>query len=133
MFLSYCAVPYHISVRSTKPPKISVQLQEPEQTRKGRNYRTVRRQPDVREVVRETKPQWKHGFHGQELEYSKHLENKHPQISKKGLFMSHTLFIKIPINSAGPFKISEKNFQFEIQRFDSDLSQRFEPFYRLKM
>ena len=75
-------MPYHISVRSTKPPKISVQLQEPEQTRKGRNYRTVRRQPDVREVVRETKPQWKHGFHGQELEYSKHLENKHPQISK---------------------------------------------------
>ena len=59
-----------------------MQLQEPEQTRKGRTYRTVRRQPDV-EVVRETiKPQWKHGFHGQELKYSKHLENKHPQISK---------------------------------------------------
>jgi len=78
---SYCAVPYHISVRSTKPPKISVQLQEPEQTRKGRSYRTIRRQPDV-EVVRETKPQWKHGFHGQELKYSKHLENKHPQINR---------------------------------------------------
>ena len=111
MILSYCAVPYHISVRSTKPPKISVQLQEPEQTRKGRNYRTVRRQPDVREVVRETKPQWKHGFHGQELEYSKHLENKHPQISKNFNHESYkNLFIKIPKNSTESFEIFEKIF-----------------------
>merc|ERR1712062_103662 len=73
---SYVGVPHHISVRSTKPPKIRVNPQRPNQTRKNRVFATERRQPEMCTVVNKN-PVWKHGFHGNKLNYSKHLEEKH--------------------------------------------------------
>ena len=79
---TYCALPHHISVRSTKPPKIVVHSKRPEQTRKGRTFVVTRRQPDV-ELVPRCNDRWQLGFHGQELKYADYLKKRHgPSISK---------------------------------------------------
>ena len=76
-------MPHHISVRSTKPPKVTIYPQRPEQTRKGRIYDTTRHQPDVRVIPNRQKPTWKYGFHDNQLNYPKYLEKKHgPTIGK---------------------------------------------------
>lgn len=76
---SYTAMPYKVSVRSTLPPKIRVNGQRPEITRKslgGKEYHLERRQPDVTLSHDDRKP-WKVAFHGGNLEYPKYLEKKH--------------------------------------------------------
>ena len=79
---SYCAVPYHISVRSTKPPKIKIHAQRPEMTRRTladrakTTYATERRRPDV-EIVEYRKPGWKDSRNGAPLKYPEYLEKKH--------------------------------------------------------
>jgi len=73
---AYAALPHHISVHSTKPPRIIVHAQRPEQTRNHRSFALERRQPDV-EVVPRCNEKWKLGFHGQQLKYAEGLIKKH--------------------------------------------------------
>jgi len=85
---SYAAMPYKISVRSALPPKIRVNGQRPEITRKSlsgvKSYETERRQPDISLSYDDRRP-WKVAFHGGKLEYPNYLEKKH---GKKGISMT---------------------------------------------
>ena len=90
---SYNAMPFKISVRSTLPPKIRVNGQRPEITRKSLSgmksnslsFATERRQPDVSVSYRDERRPWKVAFHGEDLEYPKYLEKKH---GKNGISMT---------------------------------------------
>lgn len=87
-------------VRSSLPPKIRVNGQRPEITRKSlfgmksknsQSYATERRQPDISVSYRDERRPWKVAFHGDDLEYPKYLEKKH---GKNGISM--TILVEKP-------------------------------------
>lgn len=78
---SYNGRPYHISVRSTKSPKIDIHAQRPEITRRElgaeTRYLTERRQPNVSVNYLDNRKKWNVGSDGENLKYAKSLEKNY--------------------------------------------------------